>query len=292
MMDSVSSLLISDLRKGRLSHAILLDGGTQADRLALAQYAAKALVCSGAEQPCGVCSHCRKADANAHPDIFVFSGGASVGSFKVDTVREIRSMASVMPNEAARKVFILENAESMAAGAQNALLKVLEEPPRFVTFVLTCASELQLLETIRSRVSVYSLRDGGDADGETPKQQQTAREIAERIVLALLSHDELQVMRETAALEKDKDVFRICCQQIALMAAEAIKAKQTDLPVSDLSDRMAGGLSLEELYGVWQTANMTIQYISSNINGNLLLSHFCAQLSAGNNERFETTWQQ
>lgn len=291
MMDSVYSIILSDLRHGRLSHAVLLDAGSPADRLALARATAKALVCSGAQPPCGVCPHCQKAETNAHPDILVYTGAGSIGSFKVDTVREIRALSMVTPNEAARKVFILENAECMAVGAQNALLKILEEPPRYVTFLLTCASHTQLLETIRSRVTLYSLRDEAPA-AELTKQQQLASQTAERILLAVAAHDEMQIMRETAALEKDKDVFRLCCQNMALTAAEAMKVKRTDAPSSSLAERLSSEMALEDLYAVWQTANETIANIASNTNGNLLLSYFCAQLAAGTNERYETAWQQ
>ena len=79
-----------------------------------------------------------------------------------------------MPNEAANKVYILRSADSMNAAAQNALLKILEEPPRFVSFILVAQSAVPLLETVRSRC-VTLHRNGEDA---APSPE--ARELAER----------------------------------------------------------------------------------------------------------------
>ena len=283
-MQSVFEQIRFDFRHGRLSHAVLLDGGSAAQRLEEARRITQMLVCSRSEQaPCGQCSQCLKAADGNHPDIFLYSGGTSVGSFKVDTVREIRRNATILPNEAAKKVFILEHAETMAAGAQNALLKILEEPPAYVNFILLCASHTQLLDTVLSRVSLYALRDDPEhLDAENTDQ---ARQIAERILFAVAAHNEMDVMRETAAFEKDKELFRACCAQVASVAADALKAKLADVPVSDAASRLAMEMPRQTLYQLIRTANETVQYIAGNINGNLLLSWFSTQLCAAENGR-------
>lgn len=282
-MQPVFERIRFDFLHGRLSHAVLLDGGSGAQRLETARQIAQMLVCSSGEAPCGQCGQCLKAADGNHPDIFLYSGGTTVGSFKVDTVREIRRNATILPNEAAKKVFILEHAETMAAGAQNALLKILEEPPAYVSFILLCASHTQLLDTVLSRVSLYALGDGSaPSDAEDTEQ---ARQIAERILFAVASHNEMDVMRETAAFEKDKELFRACCAQIASVAADALKAKLADVPVSDAASHLALEMPRQTLYQWIRTANETVQYIAGNINGNLLLSWFSTQLCAAENGR-------
>lgn len=77
--------------------------------MALALKTAKALVCSDKEEiPCGRCSACIKAAAKSHPDIPVYSVEDKPRAFKVDMVREIRSSAYIVPNEADRKVLSLK----------------------------------------------------------------------------------------------------------------------------------------------------------------------------------------
>jgi hypothetical protein len=82
----------------------------------------------------------------------------------VDLVRIVRNDVRIRPNEADYKVYILAQAHNMTEQAQNALLKILEEPPGYTVFLLTCESALQLLPTVRSRAVVVSLTGVGEED--------------------------------------------------------------------------------------------------------------------------------
>jgi DNA polymerase-3 subunit delta' len=112
---------------------------------------AAGLVCvSGKEKPCGVCAPCRKAAAHAHPDIItVYKAGKQ--KFTVDQSRELRRDMLVRPNEAEYKIYILPDALYANDGAQNALLKVLEEPPEYGVVILLVKNAEDMLPTVRSR---------------------------------------------------------------------------------------------------------------------------------------------
>lgn len=143
---------------GRASHAFLFDGPDGAGKRTLARIVARAFICESAgEKPCGVCPACRKELAGGHPDILVAQAAGGVRSFSVDTVRRIRLDAGVAPNEAVCKVYILANIHLMTEAAQNALLKIIEEPPAHVRFILTCDGRSRVLETVRSRCAVVPL---------------------------------------------------------------------------------------------------------------------------------------
>ena len=276
-MQSVSEQILFDLQKGKLSHAILIDGGSETERTETAASAAKALVCMAETVPCGQCTHCVKAQANAHPDILVFSGGTTPGSFKVDDVREIRRLASVLPNEAERKVFILHKTESMSPSAQNALLKILEEPPAYVCFILTCDAHDRMLDTIMSRVTLYAL---GDASVEAESAAvQKARDIARTILLHLADDNEAAVLRQTAVFEKDKELFRLCLSSMAALGADALLQKTTDRG-DEKAAEIGSRLSSEKLLSVVTVCTDCLQYMNGNLNANLLLTYFCAQLNA------------
>lgn len=148
---------------GRFPHAVVIEGEQGLGKKTLARLLASALVCRDDEKPCGQCTQCRKATEKIHPDIFEHSAQGGANSFHVDVIRNIVRDAYVQPNEAERKVYILGNADCMSASAQNALLKVLEEPPAYVVFILTAVSKSMLLETVLSRSVVISL-EGVDAD--------------------------------------------------------------------------------------------------------------------------------
>ena len=143
---------------GRLPHALLIEGPPGSGRRSFALRMAQAAVCLAAEEnPCGVCAGCHKALADTHPDIMRAGGSGGARSFHVDAIRAIRETAYILPNEAPRRVILLEQAENMTDTAQNALLKILEEPPGHVLFILTCENRSQMLPTIQSRAVCVAL---------------------------------------------------------------------------------------------------------------------------------------
>lgn len=144
-------------RRGRLSHAWLLTGPAGAGKHALAGALAQALVCTGEERPCGVCPHCKKVEQGIHPDVITLSPAEGKRDIVVDQVRALRADAYVRPNEAQRKVYLIDPASALNDNAQNALLKVLEEGPPYAAFLLIAEAAGQLLPTVRSRCEQLSL---------------------------------------------------------------------------------------------------------------------------------------
>lgn len=142
-------------RRG-LSHAYILTGPSGSGKKTLAGLLSAAMVCTGeGERPCGRCSGCRKALAGIHPDI---SSLAPQGKeLVVDQIRAMRSDAYIKPNEAARKVYLIHQAQAMNESAQNAMLKLLEEGPPYAAFLLLTENADMLLPTVRSRCQVLTL---------------------------------------------------------------------------------------------------------------------------------------
>lgn len=186
--------LSSILTRQTIPQAFLITGPRGAGKTALAGHLARALVCTGAQPPCGSCPACVKSAAGTHPDlIWVAPEDATL---KVDTIRALRSDAFILPNEGERKVYILDDAERMTQEAQDALLKILEEPPRFTVFVLVCYNEQSLLATILSRCTRLKLGPGAETFVTHPE--------ATRLLTALASGDELALLTVCLSLEKQK----------------------------------------------------------------------------------------
>ena len=152
--EPVERMLDTMFVQKRVPQALIIEGNhTKATELA--HILASALVCQSQEnKPCGTCGSCVKAHAGSHPDIYLAEGGLTPRSFKVEAIRAIRSDAYIQSQEGGYKVYLLFRAESMSAEAQNALLKVLEEPPADTVFILTCITANRLLQTIRSRSQI------------------------------------------------------------------------------------------------------------------------------------------
>ena len=155
--EQAKSLLENLFSGGRYPHALLLEGPSGCGKTVCAIHTAARILCQEDNRPCGQCLSCRKAFQGNHPDILLVEKESGRQQIGVDTVRAIRSAAYILPNESQRKVIILKNAQDMNVNAQNALLKILEEPPSHCIFILTVVNRTQLLPTILSRVTPVPL---------------------------------------------------------------------------------------------------------------------------------------
>lgn len=147
-------LIQRDKKQERLSHAYLL---FCPDVQFLGEYLkifAKEIMCDSAPH-CNNCRSCRLIDGKAHPDVLFFPKGEGV--VLSSDVNQIIEETFLKPVESQKKVFVIENAQTMNASAQNKLLKTLEEPPKNVHILLGATNEFALLPTIKSRVRKLEL---------------------------------------------------------------------------------------------------------------------------------------
>lgn len=178
----------------RFPQTVLLIGPEERT-LALGRVIAAALQCEHPKNglPCGACNACRKAEHRSHPDVIEVE---EEGEIKVDAARRVREEASILPNEGARKVFLIAHAERMNPTAQNALLKVLEEPPKYCFFILLTTQPERILETILSRCTRYRLPPEEEAPDEGLLPLLTP------YLRALAQGSEVGLMRAAVGIEK------------------------------------------------------------------------------------------
>lgn len=188
---------------GRLSHAYIIGGPDTADVKTLAEQIAAAYVCTGeGDKPCGTCSGCRKVKGGIHPDVIYVDALEGKREIVVGQMRELRAQAYIRPNEAQRKVFVIENAQTMNANAQNALLKVLEDGPSYLSFLFLTDNPQQMLPTIRSRCETLSLMSRPGEDSLQPDEEW--RQKADRLAALLMGEDERALAEFVVALETQK----------------------------------------------------------------------------------------
>ncbi|MBO4692823.1 MAG: DNA polymerase III subunit delta' [Clostridia bacterium] len=155
--EGVKDSVIGMLSSGRIPHAILIEGEAGCGKSELARFICKGIICRKNNRPCGDCSGCRHFESGNHPDVLLVSPAKERKTVSVNQIREIIADAAILPQESDRKVFIIDPADIITPQAQNALLKVLEEPPESVVFILTAVSKNNLLSTIVSRCTVLTL---------------------------------------------------------------------------------------------------------------------------------------
>jgi DNA polymerase-3 subunit delta' len=140
---------------GRLSHAYLL---LCADKDNLTEYLkifAKLILCNATE-PCMECRKCKLIDKDAYPDLYLYpkkqEKADKAETISSEDVVSIIEESYLKPIEGDKKIFILSQAQTMNAQAQNKLLKTLEEPPHGVCILIGATSEFPILSTVKSRV--------------------------------------------------------------------------------------------------------------------------------------------
>ena len=146
--------------ENKVSHAYILNGERGAGKKMLATLFAETLLCEkGGPDPCNECHSCIQIDSGNHPDVIkVQHEKPSVIS--VDDIRkQVNDTVLIRPYQGKYKVYIINDADLMNQQAQNALLKTLEEPPKYVVFLLLTENADLLLPTITSRCVMLKLRN-------------------------------------------------------------------------------------------------------------------------------------
>ncbi len=275
--DSFKNSITKALALGRLSHAVILEGVNEEDGVLIAKEIAAYIQCTGEIRPCGVCNSCVKSKSNSHPDIHVLTKKTGDKEIKVDEIRDIKKRATVLPNDNGKSVFIIAGAEYMNLKAQNALLKIFEEPAEHVCFILTCESKSSLLETVISRATVYSV-----SQSSKTQQNEKAVQISIELLETYVTASEFEFLKKTAVFQKDKPLFNdtLVCMipfvRDALILASGGKNLVTDNKV--LCEKMQAVLTQGKIIRLLETLQLLIEQANAAANHNLIITRFSSAL--------------
>jgi DNA polymerase-3 subunit delta' len=154
--DWAVDLLRRTVSAGRLPQSLLVTGPPNVGKGTLVRALAQELLCTADLRPCGICRACQLVAGGRHPDLYWIS--PEKGSLKIAQVRDLTRQLSLSPMEGPWQIAVLDQFELATAGAANALLKTLEEPPPHVMLALLAQQAEALLPTIVSRCQIISLR--------------------------------------------------------------------------------------------------------------------------------------
>lgn len=148
--ERLKARLASEIESGKLAHAYLVEGAPGSGRFLLST-----ILCALLS---GNLRDAERIKSGLCPDIHIIETPPARRTIGIDQIRALRSAASVKPSELDFQAFIIRNAHLMTVQAQNALLKLLEEPPGQIYFLLLCDNASSLLTTVRSRAPVLRMQ--------------------------------------------------------------------------------------------------------------------------------------
>lgn len=144
------------IKNNKIAHAYLFCGPRGTGKTTLARIFAKAMNCSNQTdgEPCNKCDSCIEITSGGHPDVFELDAASNRG---IDDVRAIQDAAKFYPIKGKFKFFIIDEVHMLTIQAFNALLKILEEPPAYLIFILATTNPEKIPQTITSRCQRFLL---------------------------------------------------------------------------------------------------------------------------------------
>ena len=294
--DRLKQNLRSSLEKKHISHFYLISGPEGSGKHTLAKLLAEAILCEGSVKPCGSCVHCRKMRSGNHPD-FITVEDPEHKNVAVKIVRQIREDVFIRPNESAYKIYLFP--QELGTEGQNALLKILEEPPKHGVFILLADNPEKLLTTVRSRCTELKLMalpekllhrqlrldfpQAGEEDIASAMDRSggfygQAKEIlaeggavppqTESFVKAFSARDSLGLTQTLVPLEKWKrDALSELLESWLSLLEQALACRTGGARAGKLARQIAESRSSAELMGAVNALRKALEYVRSNVSG-------------------------
>ena len=240
--DPIIQTLKNQVESGHVSHAYLFCGSRGTGKTSTAKILARAVNCQSPVhgEPCGQCAVCRMSEEELAVDILEIDAASNNG---VDEIRDLREKVRYAPAVGKYKVYIIDEVHMLSAGAFNALLKTLEEPPAHAVFILATTETHKLPATILSRCQRFDFKRLPDALLVQQMQKVLAEEQieADEAALALIASQAQGGMRDALSL----------LDQCAGMAGGAITLEQARQVLgaagSDRVQQMAGSVAAQDV---------------------------------------------
>ena len=294
--DRLKQNLQESLSKNHISHFYLISGPGGSGKRTLAGLLTAAILCKGASRPCGTCEACRKLRSENHPDVITVTDPEHK-HVAVKIVRQIREDVFIRPNESDYKIYIFP--QDLGTEGQNALLKILEEPPKHGVFILLADNPEKLLTTVRSRCTELKLMalpekilhrqlkmdfpQAGEEDIASAMDRSggflgQAREIlseggavppqTEGFIRAFSARDSLGLTQVLVPLEKWKrDALTELLESWLSLLEQALACRTGGAKAGKLARQIAESRGSAELMGAVNALRKALEYVRSNVSG-------------------------
>lgn len=159
----IKNILTKTLKNNTILHSYMFIGEQGIGKKLIAKEFAKMILCENFdENECNKCKSCVEFNSGNNPDyVFIEPEGKNI---KIEQIREMQNKVIEKPINSSKKVYIIDDADSMTKEAQNCLLKTLEEPPEYIVIILIVSNENKVLTTIKSRCMKVNFKKLNDED--------------------------------------------------------------------------------------------------------------------------------
>jgi len=299
--------LVGSLSKGHISHFYLISGPEGSGKHTLAKLLSAAILCRGHGKPCLSCGPCRKVMEGNHPDLITVTDPEHK-NVAVKIVRAMREDMFIRPNESDYKIYLFP--QELGIEGQNALLKILEEPPKYGVFLLLTDNPDKLLPTVRSRCTelkllplaeplmkaeltrlypsaspediIAAMARSGGLLGQAKALLESGEGLpvqTESFVKAFSGRDALGLTQVLVPMEKWKrdQVAQILQSWLEILEC-ALVSRSGVHTVSPHARAMAQTRTAQEIYDAAQAIQKALDYVKSNVSPAAVCGWLCWEL--------------
>ena len=281
--EAIVTTLKNQLRSGRIGHAYLFCGTRGTGKTTVAKILAKAMNCEALteEGPCGVCARCQSIEDGSSMNVVEIDGASNNG---VADVRQIVDEVNYAPIDGGRKVYIIDEVHMLTENAFNALLKTLEEPPEYLSFILATTDPQKVIPTIQSRCQRYDFKripvetitarmrellDREEVQAEDRALNYIARvaDGALRDALSILEECISYYFKEEITFDKVLNVVGSVDQTIFHTMTEALIGREVTRVVGTVDELVATGRDLTQFSKeyIWYLRNLLIVKTATDV---------------------------
>jgi DNA polymerase-3 subunit delta' len=270
----VAGLLSRAITSGRVAHAWAFIGPPGSGRTTAARVFAAMLLC--AHGGCGACRACRAVDVGQHPDLHMIvptppaSNPRGALAIRIDAIRELERQASLRPVMAARKVFVIDDADRMTGEAPQAFLKTLEEPPDRTIIILVLDRARAVPPTVLSRCQIVRFDPPPDAAPDDAAALALLAEVRDAGITAAFARFD-RSRPDRADAEATVDAWWRWCRDLLLARAGA--------PATDALEREAAGWTIDDLVAALAACRSARESLAVNVSPRLTLEVLLARLA-------------
>lgn len=311
--DNAVGLISNMIKADRLCHAFILCGERGVGKKTLAKQLAKQILCEKKNgSACGACNSCLSFERGLHHDFITVTPSGKRG-YLMNDLRPIVSDASVSPDFGEKKVYFIPGIDTAVTAAQNVLLKIVEEPPPHVVFIMTAESKEKVLPTILSRTVALNVSPASEDECLSALKEAGAEKSAAEKAVSLyggnigrcleyifdegakklpdtvaeisgtmLKRDEYALLNLLSSLEKDREFCSAVLNELKNVFRDAVAAKLggelCSLCRSEAAE-MSKKIRQPALESMYDSVADAERKINGNASAQITLSDLCGRLS-------------